>query len=168
MLIIVKKLQELNFGALMAVYLEGNQENGRYFYPSLSENEQLLRAEEGFYTYLKDGFFKTLGAEYMIWEQEGVYVAALRLEPYQDGLLLEALETAPEQRRKGYAQALIQAVQERLSERGSVRVYSHVSKRNMPSLAVHERCGFRKVLDYAVYADGSVEQNTYTLCWECR
>lgn len=166
MLKIVKSFHELKFGALMAVYLEGNQENGEYFYPNLPKNEQLLQAEQDAYTYLKDCFFKTPGAEYMIWEQEGFYVAALRLEPYQDGLLLEALETAPNQRQKGYASALIQAVQAHLTARDNVRVYSHVSKRNIPSLKVHKRNGFRIILDHGTDVDGSVTQNEYTLCWE--
>jgi len=73
----------------------------------------------------------------------GRYVSALRLEPYRDGLLLEALETAPEQRRKGFAAALIRAVQCFLE--GKTKLYSHVDKRNLSSLKVHEKCGFRIV-----------------------
>lgn len=165
MLIIVKKLRDLNFGALMDIYRESNQENAEAFYPDLSEGERLIRAEQDFYTYLEDCFFKTPGAQYAVWEQGGIYVSALRLEPYQDGLLLEALETAPRERRKGYAQALVEAVQSLLIRQGGERVYSHVNKRNAASLAVHKRCGFQIVLDYAVYADGSVMTNSYTLCW---
>ena len=161
MLILATKLCELSFTGLMTVYEEGNQENGALMYPELPENRQILNAEQSFYQYLKESFFPTKGAVYAIWEEGGIYISALRLEPYEDGLLLEALETAPAYRRKGYAEKLILSVQENFPQ----KMYSHISKRNAPSLAVHEKCGFRKVLDYARYIDGSVARNAVTLCY---
>ena len=142
MLLLATKLQELNFSQLMAVYEEGNRENGELFFPDLSEGQQMIRAEQSFYEYLREGFFSVPGAVYALWVEDGNYVSALRLEPYEDGLLLEALETAPAQRRKGYAEQLMRAVQAQFPE----KIYSHVSKRNVASLAVHEKCGFRQVL----------------------
>ena len=101
------------------------------------------------------------GSVYAIWVEKDVYVSALRLEPYEDGLLLEALETAPAYRRKGYAEKLMRAVQMEFPQ----KIYSHVSKKNTASLAVHKKCGFRQVLDYAKYIDGSVVRNAVTLCY---
>ena len=161
MIFIAQKLNELNFGQLMAVYEEGNRENGGEFWPELSQGQQLLQAEQDFYQYLRECFFQTPGALYALWVVGGKYVSALRLEPYQDGLLLAALETAPDQRKKGYAAALIQAVLEQEKDR---KIYSHVSKRNTPSLRTHERCGFHRILELAVYADGSVKTNSCTFC----
>ena len=163
MLIVAKKLRELSFGKLMEVYQEGNLENGRIHYPDEPENRQIALAEQDFYQYLQQVFFRTDGAVYFIWEEHGKYVSALRLESYRDGLLLEALETAPAERRKGYAGKLIQAVQERFAQE---KIYSHVSKRNISSLRTHEVCGFRKIADNAVYADGSVTSRSCSLCWE--
>ena len=163
MLYIVKNLKELDFSQLMAVYEEGNLENGAELWPELPEGLRLIRAEQAFHQYLRECFFCTPEAVYCIWQEGGRYVSALRLEPYQDGLLLEALETAPDCRRKGYAFALMEAV---LGEYGAQKIYSHVSKRNKASLRTHENCGFRKVLDYAVYVDGSVRHNAVTLCRE--
>lgn len=160
MLRIVNHLHELSFEKLMAVYEEGNRENGRELWPELSQGEQLLRAEQDFYRYLREVFFPTPQARYCVLEEGGVYRSALRLEPYRDGLLLEALETAPPYRRRGYATALVQAV---LDTTGTATVYSHVGKRNEPSLRTHRRCGFVRVLDYAVYADGSVNDYCCTL-----
>ena len=159
MLYLATKLQELNFGQLMAVYEEGNRENGAMFFPELSDGQRLLQAEQSFYQYLQEGFFAVSGAVYALWVENGSYVSALRLEPYEEGLLLEALETAPTERRKGYAEELIRAVQEQFSE----KIYSHVSKKNTASMAVHEKCGFHKVLDYAKYIDGSVVRTAVTL-----
>lgn len=163
MLKIFKSLRELDFRQLMAVYEEGNRENGQDLYPELPEGQQILQAEQDFYQYLRECFFTAEGAFYAVWEEDGRYIAALRLEPYQDGLLLEALETRPDMRRRGHAKALVHAV---LEEMRGVRIYSHVSKRNVASLATHDVCGFRIILDHAVYADGSVLQNSCTLCHE--
>lgn len=159
MLYLATKLHELNFGQLMAVYEEGNRENAALFFPDLSEGQQMIQAEQSFYQYLQEGFFSAPGAVYALWVENCVYVSALRLEPYEDGLLLEALETAPDQRRKGYAEKLIRAVQAQFSQ----KIYSHVSKKNAASMAVHEKCGFRQVLDYAKYIDGSVVRTAVTL-----
>ena len=164
MLYLAHSLSQLHFGSLMTVYGESNRENGREFWPEEPEMRQIQLAEEDFYRYLSQVFFQTRGAVYAVWEKNGRYVSALRLEPYRDGLLLEALETALELRRKGYAAALIRAVQGFLE--GKTKLYSHVDKRNLPSLKVHETCGFRRVADFAVYVDGSVNQKMYTLCWD--
>lgn len=162
MLHLAKKYSELDFSRLMEVYEEGNRENGAELYPRLSESEQILRAEQNFNTYLRESFFKTEGAYYAVWEEQGVYFSALRLEPFEDGMLLEALETKPDCRGKGYATMLMQAVLS-LEDR---KIYSHVHKKNVPSLRTHEKCGFRKILDHAVYIDGSVSANAVTLCKE--
>ena len=163
MLTIVKSMRELNIGQLMAVYEESNLENGQEFYPEMPQNQQILHAEQDFYQYLRECFFKTEGARYAIWSVNGSYVSALRLEPYQDGLLLEALETAPSHRRKGYAAALIKATLQQLDNE---KVYAHIHKKNIASLATHKSCGFCRILEHAVYIDGSVRSNSCTLCYE--
>lgn len=163
MLLIFDKLKNLSFSQLMAVYEEGNQENAAEFWPDMEEGQRILRAEQEFHQYLREIFFPTEGAVYCIWEERGQYVSALRLEPYRDGLLLEALETAPVERRKGYAARLIAAVQEAFPHR---KIYSHVHKRNIPSLKIHEKCSFKRISETAVGIDGSVSDRLCTLCWE--
>lgn len=151
MLFIARSMKELNFSQLMAVYAESNGQ----------KEEGMLAAEQDFYQYLRESFFKTPGAYYAVWLSEGKYVSAFRMEPYKDGVLLEGLETVPNQRRKGFAQMLMCAVLPR-----EKKVYSHVSKRNIPSLKVHEKCGFRRISEQAVYIDGSVDGKCCTLCFE--
>jgi len=163
MLLIFDKLMDLSFSGLMAVYEEGNRENGEEFWPDMEEGQRILRAEQEFYQYLREIFFPTENARYYVWEEQGNYVSALRLEPYRDGMLLEALETHPDHRRKGYAAMLIQGVQEQLPHG---KIYSHVSKRNHASLKTHAKCGFRRIAEYAVEIDGSVSNRSCTLCWE--
>jgi RimJ/RimL family protein N-acetyltransferase len=160
MLLVVKRLKDLDFRGLMELYAEGNRENGEEQYPQFSAGQQLLRAEADFYSYLQDVFFRTPNAVYMIWIENGKYCSALRLEPYQDGLLLEALETHPEHRRQGYAAELIRAV---FANLGTGKIYSHVHKKNVASLRTHVKCGFARILEHAIYADGSVLHNSCTM-----
>ena len=160
MLLIARGFNTLSFGKLMEVYREGNLENGREFWPAEPPGRQLALAEQDFYDYLRRTFFVAPGTFYAVWEENGQYISALRMEPYQDGFLLSGLETAPQHRRRGYAVKLIEAV---LGYMGSCRIYSHVSKRNAASLRTHEACGFRKISDHAVYADGSVLSTSVTL-----
>ncbi len=163
MLRIAYNLDQLRFGQLMAVYEESNTENGAEFYPKLPAGQQILQAEQDFYAYLREGFFDRPGDRYCIWEENGSYISALRLQRYQDGLLLEALETHPNYRGRGYAKALICAA---LEAAECDRVYVHISHRNAPSIAAHTACGFRKILDYSVYADGSSNGHCATYLFE--
>ncbi len=165
MLIIARSMGELSFGSLMEIYVEGNRENGGELYPQEPEARQIALAEQDFYDFLRNDFFSREESRYMILEEEGTYLSALRLERYQDGLLMEALETVPWARNRGFAARLIRLVQELLTKEGSGPVYSHVSNFNAPSLAVHSKCGFRKILDYAAYQDGSINRRSQTLRW---
>lgn len=165
MLITAKSLRELRFPELMQVYEQSNLETAseRKDLPTMFA---LQLAEQDFRQYLQEVFFRTPGAICAVWEENGHYVSALRLEPYKDGLLLAALETAPSFRKQGYAATLIREVQRYLAEAGNVKIYSHVNKRNTASLRTHEKCGFRVISDCAAYINGSVDSRSCTLLYE--
>ena len=163
MLYVADRLHKLNFRQLMNVYIEGNLENARENFPHVPREQRVLLAEQDFYQYLQECFFAAPGAFYAVWVVDGRYVSALRMEPYQGGLLLEGLETAPEHRGKGYATMLLGAVLKNIQGQ---KIYSHVSKGNKASLRVHEKCAFYRILEHAVYADGSVLTSSCTLCTE--
>ena len=156
-------LRELDTEQLMAVYIEGNRENGAELYPDDSEQMQIQKAEEDFISYLREDFFRHVGSFYAVWVVDSCYKAALRLEPYRDGLLLEALETAPDARRQGFAFSLMNAVLDYLRDGAYKSVYSHIRKTNIPSLGVHQKCGFTKISDSATYVDGTVTQRSCTM-----
>lgn len=163
MLLLLKRLNDIHFSSLMAVYEEGNRENGDDLYPQETPERRLALAEADFHDYLRQVFFPTPGAVYALWEADGKYLSALRLEPYRDGFLIAGLETAPEQRKKGYASQLLAAVQAHYS---GEKLYSHVAKGNIASLATHRKCGFRRIAEYAVYIDGSANNRCCTLLYE--
>lgn len=161
MLIAARTFDELDFDALMEVYTEGNRENGEYLYPEETPERQMELARRDFEAYLQNDFYAKSGVCYWIWTEDGAYRAALRLEPWQDGLLLEALETHPDHRRKGFAKKLISAVLGQLD--GGTKVYSHISKWNTASCASHYACGFYKLLDYSVDSDGEIYDHQVTM-----
>ena len=133
MLRVFSSFCNLDFADLMAVYEESNRANGAENWPNEST-----------------------------WIVSGKYVSAMRLEPYRDGMLLEALETAPDSRGKGYAQSLIRDFVSRYPG----KIYSHIHKQNTPSIRVHLKCGFRKIADNAVYVDGSFTHKSATYLLE--
>ena len=165
MLTLATSLCQIRLNELMEVYADSNREKATDW-PNLPPLFALEVAEQDHRQYLREVFFQTPGAILAVWEENGQYVSALRLEPYKDGLLLEGLETAPLHRKMGYAGSLIHAVQENLGRQGPVKLYSHVSKRNTASFKTHEVCGFRQILDYAVYINGSVDYRSVTLLYE--
>lgn len=162
MLKIISKYHELDASSLMEVYKEGNLQKGMELYPACSEYEQLAFAEQDHREYLRE-FFHSKGAFLAAWEVQGRYASALRMEPYRDGFLLTALETAPRLRGKGCATELLRQTLAYVAGSFSLPVYSHVKKSNIASLAVHKKCGFQIILDHAVYLDGSVFTDSYTL-----
>ena len=139
---IIRSLRDLDIAQLKNVYAE-----------SLNCGKDLLAAQQDFYGELAH-FFKEPSAYYAILQSEGDYVAALRVEPYRDGVIIAGLETAPTHRRMGYAKKLLSAVVQQMPS--GVMIYSHVDKKNQPSISVHAACEFERKLEHAVFLDGSV------------
>ncbi len=105
-------------------------------------------------------FFSVPGAVYAVWEEDGIYKSALRVEPYCDGAIIAGLETHQDARCLGYATMLLSQT---VAAMNWNIIYSHVSKGNGASMRVHLKCGFRQVMDHAVFLDGSVSQSYVTL-----
>lgn len=129
------------------------------------ETEALRREEQGFID-----FFQTFLAQeknrYYVLEAAGRWVSALRLTRVRDFYYMEALETAPEEKRKGYAAHLINEVIRLLEKRGAVTIRSNVHKTNIPSLAVHEKCGFVIEEENGTnHLTGKVSQRLYGMCY---
>ncbi len=122
------------------------------------QNEELEK-------YITDVFFHQKNAVYAVWSVDDRYTSALRIEPYLDGYLISGLETAPDERRKGYAKALLLEAIHTMCEKGIAVFYAHVHRRNMASLNLHASCGFQQYLDYSRLLDGTVTSQYFTLRW---
>lgn len=144
MLTVAKSMGQLRFSQLAEVY-----------------ETETLEAEQALYDFLRHDFFPN--GICCLWEEKGRYVAALRLQPWKDGWLLEGLQTHRDHRRKGYAKALVTAA---LQMPGMEKVYVHIQRQNGASVALHRACGFCKLWNYATYLDGSVYHSADTYLYE--
>lgn len=148
---------------LLSVYAQSLGKAAAKRFSRLTPEEALWNARQEYLLFLQQAFFSRPGDLLAVWVENGQYVSALRLEAYQDGVLLEALETAPGHRRKGYASQLIRSV---LNEvKPGTKVYAHVDKHNLPSLHTHEACGFRRWKDSAAFVDGTISASAVTLLY---
>lgn len=156
---------------LMDLYREDNVENTDYFYPDVEDKvEALARVERDFLHYLETDFFPKPGNMYWVLEENGVWVSALRLSETAPGdYYLEALSTHLDFRRQGCAVRLLEAVLAELKAKGPFRLRDCVGKKNVPSLGVHEKCGFRiAAQDGTDYLSGEVNERCYGMeyAWE--
>lgn len=163
MLKIIKHMKEVNVSQFLNVYTESIHKNAEQDYPHESVNLRILSAEQDFLDYLRL-FLADKDSYCAVWELSGTYVAALRMERYNDGFIITSLETSPDARRKGYGGALVCAVLEWLAASNVYKVYSHIDKQNIASINLHLSCGFQRILDHAVYVDGSVLHRSCTMC----
>ncbi len=147
MLLRIETYSDLNERKLMDVYAESNLENTDYFFPDEPDKETALqKVEAGFLNFLKSEFFTQNEAVYWILEENNVWCCALRTCMVQTGLYyLEALETRPDLRGKGYASQLLSSVLHSLMKEGSFRLCDCVGKKNTASLKTHIKCGFQIV-----------------------
>ena len=138
----VTELGACEFRKLMDIYAEGNRENAEYFYPELPLTEGVAKEEKKFAEMLRKSFLTRPENELYVLEAEGQWVAALRLTKLEGFYYLEALETKPDRRKRGYGKALLEALCRELAGRGPVMIRDCVSKRNEASLRTHLSAGF--------------------------
>lgn len=143
--LITRKSEEIDFNKLMDVYEESNWENLSMVESDIDEksdkNILYQKVRQAYTDYLKNDFLKS-GKNYMaILIDEKTYLSALRL--YDEGkfFLIEALETNPSFRRKGYGGKLLSKVLDNFANREEIR--SEVGKNNKKSLKLHKKLGFK-------------------------
>ena len=138
---------EIDCEKLMSVYEESNRENAAVFYPQITNEAEAIKAVEIEYCrYIKEEFLNG-GNIYYVLEENGKWVCALRLYLIRERFYyLEALETMPKLRNKGYATGLFTEMINELKTSGKFTIYDCVSKKNISSLCAHKKCGF-KIID---------------------
>lgn len=165
MLQIITESRNLDFFLLTKVYQQSNDEKASQMNHKLSNNERALLVQQDFIDYMH-AFFCQSGSFVAVWVEDGEYCAAARVEPFEDGFLLNGLETSPDYRNRGIGTNLLQSIVSYVQEKNLKPLYSHVSKSNHPSLRVHDKCGFVRIKDCARYIDGSVYWSSCTLCYK--
>lgn len=143
MLIKITEADKIDDKKLMAVYSEGNIENAEYFYPQIEDRAEAVKmVETDFCNFVKNEFLDGKNA-YYVFSVNGVWVSALRLNYVEPSFYyIEAIETAPAFRKKGYATELLSEVLRDLKPLGHFKICDCVGKKNSASLATHFKCGF--------------------------
>lgn len=149
MLIEVKKLSDKDAMLLMAIYKESNKKNIPCFFPEIQSEEEGLRlVEEKYSEWLRDDFLKSKNTFCYVWEENHIWVSSLRFHCIESKMyFIEALETHPEYRRKGYAEKLINSIIDKLKRDGDFDIRSYTSISNEASRKTHNRCGFLTLKD---------------------
>lgn len=164
MILEITSMQDLDQRKLMDIYSEGNLENTDFFYPEIKDKKLAVeKVEADFLNYIESKFFATENNTYVILEKEDVWVSALRLYKIKDGFYyIEALETRPEFRKKGYASELLDGVINTFKNRGAFQLCDCVSKKNIASLKTHEKVGFEIISEAGIdYLCNEADERDY-------
>ncbi len=142
MLLIFKEMSKDDMYRMVhSVYIEASYEIAKEKNPELADLSDAIKKEEFYFVEKFLGKFMSKNENtYYVLEENNKWVSALRLTKFEDFYYMEALETAPEYRKKGYACKLIQEVIRYLGE--GVVIRSNVRKTNTASLVTHKKCGF--------------------------
>ena len=145
MLLVLQSPEELDVPKLLAIYRESVLENCQRMFPAETFDKSLEQYETGYAAFMREEFFAQPGHFWMVETADELWASALRLLPLEEAStwMIEALETHPDHRRKGYgAQLLADTIRFMEETHGSITLLSGVGKRNTASLQTHLRCGF--------------------------
>lgn len=151
------------------IYSEASYEIAKEKHPEVEKIEDLeeaIKAEELYFMEFLKKFMSKTQSKYYVLGVNGQWVSALRLTEVEGFYYMEALETAPEHRKKGYASQLISEVIALLKTRGEVIMRSNVRKTNEASLVTHKKCGFVIERDIALNClTGKMNEHSYGMIY---
>ena len=154
--------QEEMYQLVHEIYIEGSMENAREKYPDAADLSTAIKEEEASFVDFLQDFFSHPENAYYVLEEDHMPVSAARLSKIDNFYYLEALETSPNYRKKGYASRLLTEIISFLHKQGSVDIRDCVSKTNTASLATHKKCGFQIAEENGIYyPSNTVNVKTY-------
>lgn len=147
-IIITNKKSDIDFDKLMEVYYESNMENiekSSYFsvesIDAFREKEIFDNYKKDYINYLKEDFLANKENYIAIIRNKDTYLSALRLHYEEDCYLIEALETNPDFRNRGYGEKLLKSVLIKFPKKTVFN--SEVGLNNKKSLGLHKKLGFK-------------------------
>ena len=151
-----------------AVYRGSALENCREMYPDEPTDQgALARYEADHLAYMTGPFWEEGGVLLVLAGEDGRYLAAAKLYPWTgEGCWhIEALETRPGERRKGFGLRLLREAQGWLERAGGGTLLSDVGKGNLASLRTHEAAGFCRAREEWAEPDGSLTSERCTMVY---
>lgn len=149
-IVITNDIDRIDFEKLMDIYEESNCENIQKAYKiadgldDFYEKEKIYKIyKDSYISYLKNEFLANKENYLVILKDKDVYLSGLRLHYRKDYYLIEALETNPNFRNKGYGERLVRDLLKEFKDKTVFR--SEVSISNEKSLGLHKKVGFKVV-----------------------
>lgn len=153
MLNLVTQIDENAIIRLVSVYSESMNEMRKHF----SSDAEMCRVYASF---LRD-FVKSPKQLILVEVSDDEWVSALRaIETVEGNWFLEAVETKPEERKKGFGKDLLGHTIDYLKNIGMRELTCTISKNNFKSQALHGKCGFISTNEPPLNCWGELEEGT--------
>ena len=153
MLKIITQIDEDVISKLLSVYSESMDDMKRNF---VSDTEM----SRAYATFLRN-FVKKQNQLIIVEVFDEEWVSALRaIETTKGRWFLEAVETKPDERKKGFGKDLLCHMIDYLKSLGMTELTCTISKNNFKSQALHGKCGFIPTNDAPLNCWGELEEGT--------
>ena len=153
MLNLVTQIDENAISRLLSVYSESMNEMKIHF----ANDAEMCGAYASF---LRD-FVKNPKQLILVEVSDDEWVSALRaIETTEGHWFLEAVETKPNKRKKGFGKDLLLHTIDYLKNRGMTEITCTISHNNHKSQALHGKCGFIPTNDAPLNCWGELEEGT--------
>lgn len=153
MINVVTQIDDSEILQLFSVYSESMNDMRTHF----ASNTEMIAA----YTAFLQDFIKNPKHRIIVETNNNAWVSALRaIETIEGHWFLEAVETKPEERNKGFGEKLLRHSIDYLKSIGMVEITCTISKKNFASQALHEKCGFIPTNEVPMNCWGELEEGT--------
>lgn len=153
----------LNKEEFLAVYKGSAEINAPQWYPDLPFEAAVQKYESGYWDFMQRSFWEEKGV-LLVAHSDSHYVSAVvAYQKENHSFLIEALETAPNERGKGYGKIVLKEMLDFLVHSDSnATVYSFTGKKNIASQRTHASLGMEKLHDYWQDESGTIDNTQIT------
>ena len=153
MINIVTQIDDTAIHRLLSVYSESMDDMNIHFV----NDAEMIAA----YTSFLQDFVSNPKQQIIVETNDNAWVSALRvIETIEGNWFLEAVETKPEERNKGFGEKLLRHSIAYLKSIGMVEITCTIAKNNLVSQALHEKCGFIPTNEVPMNCWGELEKGT--------
>lgn len=151
MIVAVNNIDRNTIERLLALYSESMNQMLEFY----SNKNEMITA----YTSFCANFIKNPNHCILVEEESGCWVSGLRaILTDKEKWFIEAVETKPDQRGKGYGKALLQHTIQYLQERNMKEATCTIAAKNVISQELHKKCGFYPTNELPMNPWGEVEE----------
>lgn len=149
------------------VYIEGCYEIAKDKCSDKDKLAEAIEREKKYYANYLEHFFDNDNNDYYVLEDNNHWISAARITTSKECYYLEALETNPENRMKGFGEKLLLGIISSLEENGNIILRCNVGKNNIASYRLHRKCGFIIENENGLnFSTGEQRKEVYGMCYK--